>query len=198
MDNQPIGMFDSGLGGLTVVKEIKKVLPNEDIVYLGDIARLPYGTRSKETIVKFSLEDTAFLISKKVKSIVIACNTASAIAYPTLKKKFKLPILEVVKPTVMEAIQKTKNKRIGVLGTRATVVSGAYSRMIKKLNPKLNVFEQEASLLVPLVEEGEIKGNLVEEMVRRYLQPLLNKKIDTLILGCTHYPLLLPKVHNPV
>ncbi|MBU0998088.1 glutamate racemase [Patescibacteria group bacterium] len=192
MNNRPIGVFDSGLGGLTVVKEIKKILPNEKIVYLGDTARVPYGTRSKETIIKFAIEDVNFLLKKNVKCIVIACNSVSSVAVPTLKKQFKVPIIDVITPTC-EFIAKNKNiKKVGIIGTSATVKSNTYKNTINKLNKKIKVFQNEAPLLVPLVEEGENKSSFTYQIVQKYLKPLIDKNVDMLILGCTHYPVLLP------
>jgi glutamate racemase len=178
-ENRPIGVFDSGLGGLTVVKEIIKLLPNEDIIYLGDTARVPYGTRSNEIIKKFSEEDVNFLLKKKVKCVIIACNTSSAVAGKFLKNKFsKVPIFDVVSP-VLESLKGSK-KKIGVIGTRATVNSGVYSRLNK-------VVQIPCPLFVPFIEEGEINGELIEGLVKKYIG---NLKVDILVLGCTHYPII--------
>jgi glutamate racemase len=178
-DNRPIGVFDSGLGGLTVVKELTKILPNEDIIYLGDTARVPYGTRSKETIVKFSFEDANFLIGKKVKCIVIACNTASSMVGDALKRKLKIPVFDVIGPALSEAKRVSKGK-IGTIGTRATIGSGAYKGTIGVACP----------LLVPFIEEGETESDALKLVVRDYLKSFEGKDIDTLILGCTHYPII--------
>ncbi len=177
-DPRPIGIFDSGLGGLTVVKEIAKVLPSEDIVYLGDTARVPYGTRSKETIIKFSLEDAEFLLTKGVKCVVIACNTASSTAREVLKEKIEVPVFDVIGPALRDA-RKTSGSKIGVIGTRATIASGAYAVD----------FSEACPLLVPFIEEGDIKSEALEIVIRDYLTPLKGK-VDTLILGCTHYPII--------
>lgn len=190
MDKRPVGIFDSGLGGLTVVKEIKKRLPNESIVYLGDTARVPYGTRSKETVTKFSLQDAYFLTGQKVKCIVIACNTASALAFKEVKRKLTIPIFDVVSAGAKMAVETTKNKKIGVIGTRGTVASQAYQKTIRKQNPKILVHEKACPLFVSLIEEGEIKGKVIEMLASKYLNSLKNNKIDTLILGCTHYPII--------
>jgi glutamate racemase len=190
MDSRPIGVFDSGLGGLTVVKEIIKELPKEDIIYLGDTARVPYGTRSKEVVVKFSLEDANFLVKRKVKAIVIACNTASSFAFDAVKKNINLPVFEVIKPAAREAVKKSKTKKIGVIGTRGTIGSGAYRKAILSLDRGSKVFELSTPLLVPLIEEGEIKGSLISSVIKKYLSFFDDKKIDTLILGCTHYPII--------
>lgn len=179
MKDLPIGIFDSGLGGLTVVKEIIKVLPNEDLIYLGDTARVPYGGRSKEVITKFSLEDADFLIKKKVKCIVIACNTSSAMAGGTLKKKIKIPVFDVITPGLSDARKLSKGK-IGVIGTRATIQSGAYDVD----------FSQPCPLLVPFIEEGDIKSKALQILIKEYLKPIKNNKISVLILGCTHYPII--------
>lgn len=186
--NRPIGVFDSGLGGLTVVKEILKQLPNEDIIYLGDTARVPYGTRSKETVIKFSFEDAKFLLDKNVKCIVIACNTSSALAGNELKKKLKIPVFDVIGPALKEARKVTKNGRIGVIGTRGTIGSGAYKVP----------FSQACPLFVPFIEEGEIDGNAICLVAKKYLSSLKNKNIDTLIMGCTHYPLIKNIIENEV
>lgn len=177
--NSAIGVFDSGLGGLTVVKEIIKLLPNEDTVYLGDTARVPYGTRSNEIIKKFSEEDVKFLLGKKVKCIVIACHTSSAVAGSYLKNKFpNIPIFDVVTP-VLKSLKESK-KKIGVIGTRATINSGVYS----KLN---RIVQIPCPLFVPFIEEGETRGKLIESLVKKYIG---NLKMNTLVLACTHYPII--------
>ncbi|MDD5005346.1 MAG: glutamate racemase [Candidatus Omnitrophica bacterium] len=187
---RPIGVFDSGVGGLTVVKELMRLLPNENIIYFGDTARVPYGIKSKETIVKFSLENILFLLKQEVKTIVIACNTSSSTALPLLKRHFKIPIIGVIGPGVKEAIYATRNKRIGVIATKATINSHAYERQIKRLNPKIKVFNQACPLLVPLAEEGWARRKETRDIANFYLKPMKKSGIDTLILGCTHYPLL--------
>lgn len=185
-----VGVFDSGIGGLTVVKEIIKLLPYEDIVYFGDTARVPYGIKSKPTIIKFSLENILFLLKQDVKIIVVACNTSSSVALPVLKRHFKIPIIGVISPGVKEAVYATRGGRIGVIATKATINSSAYERQIKQLNPKIKVFNQACPLFVPLAEEGWLKEKATYDIARHYLKPLKDAKIDTLILGCTHYPLL--------
>ncbi len=177
MDNRPIGVFDSGLGGLTTVKEIIKLLPDEDLIYLGDTARVPYGTRSRETIVKFSFDDANFLLSKNAKCIVIACNTSSALAGKELKNKLKIPVFDVVLPALKEANRISKNGKIGVIGTRGTIDSKAY---------KVS-FSQACPLFVPFIEEGEIKNQALKIIAKKYLSGFKKEKIDTLIIGCTHY-----------
>lgn len=185
-----IGVFDSGVGGLTVVKEIVRLLPYENIVYFGDTARVPYGIKSKPTIIKFSLENILFLLKQDVKLIVVACNTSSSIALPVLRRHFKIPIIGVISPGVKEAVYATRNNNIGVIATKATINSAAYERQIKQLNPKIKVFNQACPLFVPLAEEGWLKDKATYDIADHYLKPLKKAKIDTLILGCTHYPLL--------
>ena len=187
---QPIGVFDSGIGGLTVVKALVQELPSESIVYFGDTARVPYGTKSKSTIVKFSLENVEFLLRYGVKCIVIACNTSSSWALPTLRKYFKVPIIGVIRPGALAAVRKTRNKRIGVIGTNATIHSRAYEQAIHRLDPTIRVFSARCPLFVPLVEEGWLNGDISRQIAVKYLAPLMQQRIDTLILGCTHYPLL--------
>ncbi len=185
-----IGIFDSGIGGLTVVKELFEQLPEYQIVYFGDTARTPYGNKSKETIVKYAAENTQFLINKGAKVIVIACNSASAAASEGLQEKFDYPIFEVINPAVERALAVTKNKRIGVIGTRATVNSGIYEKLLKEKDPEVQVFSKPCPLLVPLVEEGWLNKPETKRIVKSCLHDLKAKQVDTLILGCTHYPLL--------
>jgi glutamate racemase len=187
---QPIGVFDSGLGGLTVVKALIEDLPAESIVYFGDTARVPYGTKSKSTIVKFSLENVEFLLRFDVKCIVIACNTSSSWALPTLRKYFKVPIIGVIRPGALAAARQTRNKRVGVIGTTATIQSGAYEAALHRIDPAITVFSRSCPLFVPLVEEGWRSDAIARQVARRYLEPMRRQRIDTLILGCTHYPLL--------
>lgn len=195
-DNRPIGVFDSGLGGLTVVKQIVKLMPNEDIVYLGDTARVPYGTRSKEVIKKFSLEDARFLLKHNIKALVIACNTASAIAGDTLKKTLDIPIFEVISGAAKNAVSLSKNKKIGVIGTRATIESGAYQAKINKINSQIKVISGACPLFVPFIEEGNTKSKSLDLIAKDYLTPIINEGIDTLILGCTHYPIIKEVIKN--
>jgi len=189
---QPIGIFDSGVGGLTVVREILKQLPNENIIYFGDTARVPYGIKSAETIKRFSLENTRFLSSFGVKLIVVACNTATAIALDMLKKEVKIPVVGVVEPGVNAALRTTKNEKIGIVGTETTIESRAYEKFIEKKSPATRSFSQACPLLVPLVEEGWFNHKVTRIVVQEYLESLKKESIDTLILGCTHYPLLAP------
>lgn len=187
----PIGVFDSGVGGLTVVREIFRNLPNERIIYYGDTARVPYGNKSAETVVRYSRQICRFLISKNVKAIVVACNTASALALYTIKKDFDVPIIGVVEPGAAAAVRATKTGSIGVIGTSSTISSGLYDKCIRDLNPYATIFSQACPLFVNLVEEGMIDDPVTVTMIHRYLDNMLKKdSIDTLILGCTHYPLL--------
>lgn len=188
MNNKPIGIFDSGLGGLTLVHEIKKILPNENIIYLGDTARVPYGTRSKSTIERFSLQDAKFLMDKRVKCIVIACNTASALAYEYLKNRIRVPMIDVI--STLDDIDFDKLSKVGVIGTSATIGSMAHEKLIKSRNSKIKIYTKACPLFVPLVESGETKGRLVDLIVEKYLRELKIQKLDALILGCTHYPLI--------
>jgi glutamate racemase len=186
-----IGIFDSGVGGLTVVKEIFKYLPEDQIIYFGDTARLPYGTKGANFVKKYSEKITDWLLHKNAKVIIIACNTSSAWASDYLKEKFKgTPVFEMIDPAVTEALVTTKTKRIGIIGTPGTIKSGAYQSRLLKADSKLKIFSQSCPLFVPLVEEGLLCDKITVEAVKKYLEPLRAKKIDTLILGCTHYPLL--------
>jgi len=192
MDKRPIGVFDSGLGGLTVVKKLAELLPNEDIIYLGDTGRVPYGPRSRETIIKYAHQDAAFLAEFDIKAMVIACNTVCSVAFNSLESEYDIPVYEVVSAPVRAAAEQSGSGRIGVIGTAATVRSSAYEKALLNLNPELTVYSEPCPLFVPLVEEGWIGA--VDEaalcVAERYLEPLRESNIDTLILGCTHYPLL--------
>ncbi len=189
-DTKPIGVFDSGLGGLTVVQALQKLLPSESIIYFGDTARVPYGNKSKELIIEYSSEITDFLIKNDAKIIVVACNTASALALDTLTKNVSVPVLGVINPGAREATKVTLNKHIGMIGTVATVNSGAYENAIYDIDKSISISTQACPLFVPLAEEGWLEGDVVEKIAAHYLTPLNEKEIDTLILGCTHYPLL--------
>ena len=186
----PIGVFDSGLGGLTVVRELRRELPHEKVIYFGDIARLPYGIKSKKQIREFSIENTEFLLKRNVKAVVVACNSSSSAAFSFLKTRYSLPIIDVIGPAALRATEVTKNRKVGVIATQATAASRAYERAITKVDKKIRVFSKACPLLVPFVEEGILEGPLVHMVLTRYLKPLLVHKIDTLILGCTHYPML--------
>lgn len=189
-NNAPIGVFDSGVGGLTVAREIMRQIPNEMIVYFGDTARVPYGSKSKETVITYSRQIVKFLQTKDVKAVVIACNTASAFALETIKEEIDIPIIGVVKPGAKIAAETTKNGNIGIIGTEGTINSGIYNKFLSKTNPNVKVFGKACPLFVPLVEEGLLEDPITYEMARRYLNELLQYDIDTLVLGCTHYPLI--------
>jgi glutamate racemase len=187
---RPIGIFDSGIGGLTVLKEIFNKLPGESTIYLGDTARVPYGSRSPETVTRYSFENTKFLSSKDVKILVIACNTASSVSLDAVRRNFPVPVVGVIEPGAKAAAAATRKKRIGVIGTEATVRSGSYSLAIQAIDPSIDVFGIPCPLFVPLVEEGWTDGKITEMVADRYLADMREKDIDTLVLGCTHYPLL--------
>jgi glutamate racemase len=187
---QPIGVFDSGIGGLTVVSALRELLPNETIHYLGDTARVPYGGKSAATVERYSLEITDMLLEENCKAIVVACNTASALALPSLEERLSVPVMGVIRPGAEAAIAATRNGRIGVIGTRATIASGAYERAIRALDSSVHLGVQACPLFVPLIEEGWLEGEITDRVIRQYLAPLLDDGIDTLVLGCTHYPLL--------
>lgn len=186
----PIGVFDSGIGGLTVAKEIMRALPAESIVYFGDTARVPYGSKSPETVITYSRQIARFLMTQDVKAIVVACNTVSALALEVIKKEFDVPFIGVVKPGAKTAAQTTRNKKIGVIGTLGTISSGIYREFLKKTNPEVEVYEVACPLFVSLAEEGWLDDPITRQVAERYLADLQKKQIDTLVLGCTHYPLL--------
>lgn len=186
----PIGVFDSGVGGLTVAREIMRQIPNEKIIYFGDTARVPYGSKSQETVTRFSEQIVRFLRTFQVKTIVVACNTASAYALDTLEKDIDIPIIGVVKPGAKVAAKATRNGRIGVIATEATIGSRIYSKYIQQLNKDVTIYGKACPLFVPLVEEGLLQDPVTDEIARRYLTELIDIDIDTLILGCTHYPLI--------
>ena len=192
MDTRPIGVFDSGLGGLTAVRELRRRLPGEDIVYFGDTGRVPYGTRSRETIIKYARQDVAFLRTFDLKAIIIACGTVSTTALDVLRAENPIPVLGVVEPAAITAAETTKNGKIGLIGTQASIRSGAYEKIIRRTNPQVQIFPMSCPLFVPLVENGRFRpGDIViETVVSEYLSPLRGAGVDTLVLGCTHYPLL--------
>lgn len=193
---QPIGVFDSGIGGLTVVRSLTEILPHEDIIYLGDEARYPYGTKSAETIRRFAREDTEFLLERKVKMVIVACHSATSAALPFLRKDYKLPLLGVIEPGTRTAVETTKNKRIGVIGTNATISAGEYERALLAADSGVRVIAKSAPLFVPLVEEGLVEGPVTDAAIAQYLTSFKEDKIDTLLLGCTHYPLLKPALER--
>jgi glutamate racemase len=188
--NAPIGIFDSGVGGLTVARELFKLLPHEDVVYFGDVGRTPYGGRSKDIIIQFTRQDIAFLKEQKVKYVVCACNTASAVALDEVREEYDIDIIGVIAPGAEAAVARTKAGRIGVIGTHATINSDAYAKRIQLIDPKLKVFSLACPLFVPLAEEGYIDREATHLIARDYLRTMHDVEIDTLILGCTHYPLL--------
>lgn len=188
--NAPIGVFDSGVGGLTVAREIMRQIPQERVVYFGDTARVPYGSKSKDTIIKYARQIIRFLQTKEVKAIVVACNTASAYALEEISQEIEIPMIGVVKPGAKVAADTTNNGNVGVIGTEATINSQIYSKFLKSHNPKVKVIGKACPLFVPLVEEGLLKDSVTDEIAARYLKDLKRSEIDTLIMGCTHYPLL--------
>ena len=187
---RPIGVFDSGVGGLTVAAALRELLPSENIFYIGDTARVPYGGKSRQTIERYAVEITGLLLAENAKMIVVACNSASALAIPRLEEILKVPVIGVIAPGAKAAIAASRNRRIGVIGTRATIYSGAYERAIHALDPAVRVVSQPCPMLVPLIEEGWLEDPVTEQVIRRYLATLMDEDIDTLVLGCTHYPLL--------
>jgi len=190
LDKRPIGIFDSGVGGLTVLREIIKLVPDEDTIYFGDTARVPYGPRSLDEVRKFVFRITEFFVSQGVKMIVVACNTSTAAALDELTKKFSLPIIGVIEPGARTAVRQTKNGRVAVIATRATVESNAYKTAVNKINPSIEVFQAEAPLLVEYIERGTLNGKSLKGIIYEYLKPLNDRQIDVLILGCTHFPLI--------
>jgi len=198
LNKRPIGIFDSGVGGLTVFSEIRKKFPNEDLIYFGDTARVPYGPKSKNTIIDYSIQNTRFLNSFQVKLIIIACNTSSALAIEQLKDLFPVPIIGVLEPGAEQAVKTSKNGRIGIIGTEGTISSMAYPKEIKRLNTQTETFSVPCPLFVPIVEEGWHNHPVALTIAKEYLSPLLAEKIDTLVLGCTHYPMLKKVIHQAV
>jgi glutamate racemase len=194
----PIGVFDSGIGGLTVVREIVKLLPYENLIYLGDTARVPYGTKSSKTVITYSQSNASFLLSKGIKLLVVACNTASAVALPSLRWDFDIPIIGVIEPGARKAVRTTKTGRVGVIGTPSTVKSNAYKKAMENIAPEVSVYSKACPLFVPLAEEGWTDGEITELTARRYLEDFKESGIDVLILGCTHYPLLKQTIQKVV
>ena len=193
-----IGVFDSGMGGLTVVRELMLQLPNESIIYFGDTARVPYGPKSPDTVLRYSREITSYLMGEGVKTLVVACNTATAHALPALRREFDMPIVGVIEPGARAAATATKTKRVGVIGTAGTIKSRAYEKEIRKLLPDVEVTAQACALFVPLVEEGWLDSEVTRAVARNYLAPLVSADVDTLVLGCTHYPLMKTVIGNVV
>jgi glutamate racemase len=190
MKEKPLGIFDSGIGGLTVLREIIGLLPQEDTIYLGDTARVPYGTKSKETVERYSLETADFLLKHNIKLLVVACNTASSYALPALKERLNIPVIGVIEPGAKLAVGATRTKRVGIIGTEGTMKSGSYFDAIKAVNPTVVVFMKACPLFVPLAEEGWTQNDAALITAKNYLEGLKEENIDTLVLGCTHYPLL--------
>ncbi len=187
---RPIGVFDSGVGGLTVVHALLEALPAEDVLYLGDTGRQPYGTKSAETIARYSLENTEFLLARDVKIIVVACNSVSAVALEAVRERAEVPVIGVIEPGARAAAQRSVTRRIGVIGTDATIGAGTYTRTLRALAPDVEVFSRSCPLFVPLAEEGWTSGPVAEQVAERYLGTLARAGVDVLVLGCTHYPLL--------
>ena len=198
MNDKPIGIFDSGIGGLTVVREVSRQLPHENILYFGDTARVPYGSKSPKVVQLFARQDASFLYDKGVKSIIIACNTASAEAFDILQDDFDIPVIGVINPGARAASESTKNGKIGVIGTHGTISSGAYKKAIQDIDKSIEVTAAACPLFVPLVEEGWESKSTTRDIAREYLSPLIEGGIDTLILGCTHYPILKPVLQEIV
>lgn len=196
MDSRPIGIFDSGIGGLTVCKAVHELLPGENLIYFGDTARFPYGTRSAETLIRYARQITAYLLSRNVKMIVIACNTSSAAALPVLQQDNTIPIIGVINAGARAACKRAHNNLIGVIGTRATVNSKSYEKAIHAINPAITVIQQHATLLVSLIEEGWLEDGVTRLTIQRYLQHIVDQDLKTLILGCTHFPLLKKTIHD--
>ena len=190
MSWQAIGIFDSGVGGLTVLRELTRALPQEDTIYFGDTARVPYGTKSPDTVIRYSQEIASFLIKRDIKLLVVACNTASAVALPTLRRTLPVPVVGVIEPGAKRAVEVTRSGVVGVIGTSGTIRSSAYSRAIKRLNPSVSVLARPCPLFVPLAEEGWTDNDVARMTAGLYLEELRQAGVDTLVLGCTHYPLL--------
>ena len=192
MDNRAIGVFDSGLGGLTVFKEITRQLPGESVIYFGDNGRAPYGTKSRDTIIKFTLQDIRFLMNHDIKMVVMACNTMSAYSYECVRENLDIPVVEVIGAGAAAAVSRTVNKKLGIIGTVATINSGAYEKAINKLDNSIEIYKRACPLFVPLVEEGQEwwDNEITIKIAEKYLAPLRKERVDTLVLGCTHYPML--------
>lgn len=187
---QAIGIFDSGVGGLTVLRELMKVLPQEDTIYFGDTARVPYGTKSPDTVIRYAREIATFLTRRDIKLLVVACNTASAVALPALQEQLSIPVVGVIEPGATRAVEATRSGKIGVIGTSGTIRSSAYTRAIKRLNPEVEVLATPCPIFVPLAEEGWVDNDIAYRTAELYLHDLQEAGVDTLVLGCTHYPLL--------
>lgn len=196
MNERPIGIFDSGIGGLTVLSEVRRMLPAEHTIYLGDTARVPYGIRSAETVTRYSFECASFLMRQNIKMLVVACNTVSAISLPLLAERVKVPVIGVIEPGARAAAASTRNNKVGIIGTEATVKSGSYERAIKDIKNNIEVYSLPCPLFVPLVEEGWTDGDIARLVIEKYLSGFKGTGVDTLVLGCTHYPLLKPAIQS--
>lgn len=194
----PVGVFDSGIGGLTVIRELRRLLPVEEFAYLGDVARFPYGTKSAETITRFAIEDASFLTRRSARVVVVACHSASSVALPELERRMSVPVVGVVEPGARALLNATRRGRVGVIGTDATIRAGAYQRALRKIEPRVEVVARATPLLVALAEEGWVDGPVTEAVCRRYLADLVEEGIDALLLGCTHFPLLEPVIARVV
>ena len=190
MPGDAIGIFDSGVGGLTVMHRVMEALPAENLIYLGDTGRYPYGNKSAETVTRYAIENAEFLLARKVKMLVVACNTMSAVALDALRKRVDVPVIGVIEPGARAAVDRTRNRRVGVIGTETTIASGLYTRALRALAPELEIFTRACPLFVPLAEEGWTDNEIARATVAAYLESIKASGIDTLILGCTHYPLL--------
>lgn len=197
-EDSPIGVIDSGIGGLTVVAAIRRLMPRESIVYLGDTARLPYGTKSAETVIRYARECTGFLVERGIKALVVACNTISAYALPELMRNRNIPVLGVVEPGALAAVRQSKGRVIGVIGTAGTIASNAYGKALKSLDSNIRVVSRACPLFVPLVEEGWLMGDVTDLVARRYLDGMKDEGMDVLILGCTHYPMIADAIGRTV
>src|ERR1051326_3169457 len=197
-DLRPLGVFDSGIGGLTVARALQELLPNEKIFYVGDTARVPYGNKSAETVERYSLELAGMLTREQAKVIVVACNTVSSVSIPKLRASVSVPVIGVIEPGAQAAVAATRNRHVGVIGTRATIRSGAYENALRAFNTHVRVTSRACPLLVPLIEEGLLEDTLTDQTIARYLDPMIVEGIDTLVLGCTHYPLLTKAIGRAV
>jgi len=194
--DKPIGIFDSGMGGLTVLAALRRTLPQEDFIYLGDTARVPYGSRSARTVERYSIEVADYLMHQGIKMLVIACNTATAHAYEALRQKLSVPVVGVIEPGALALLQATRNRRVGIIGTRSTIRSGSYEQALKARDPDLSVFSKACPLFVPLIEEGWLDKKITALVIEEYLSEMVREEIDSIVLGCTHYPLLRPAIQK--
>jgi glutamate racemase len=194
--SSPIGIFDSGIGGLTVFRAIRRLLSNESLLYVGDTARVPYGNKTAETVTEYSLQIARWLVGQKIKALVVACNTSSAVALPALQAAISVPVIGMIAPGTAAALTASRSGRIGVIGTRRTILSGAYETAIRAQRPTAQVVSQDCPLFVSLVEEGWLDDPITHAVAQKYLEPMIRAQVDTLILGCTHYPLLKPVLQN--